>query len=297
MTQEGSSYEKIKETSDWLQKRIKIKPTIGVICGSGLSNIGESVKYSKAIPYSEIPNFPQSTVKGHKSQILFGKISGKEVMLLQGRFHPYEGYPGWMVTFPIRVMKLMGVETLIVTNATGGVNEKYHVGDIMIQVDYLSIPTFTALNPLTGPNDEKFGPRFVSMNGAYTPELIELCEKVGKEMKYSDFLWKGVYGMTSGPTYETPSETKMLRMVGVDVVGMSTIPEVIAARHCGLKIFGLSLVTNVINTSWQTVIETSHKEVVDMGEKYAERVKKLVIKMIENMDGGESKTPKASNKK
>ncbi|KAI3383591.1 hypothetical protein SNEBB_007830 [Seison nebaliae] len=283
MTENGS-YDKVKETSEWIKERIDIKPTIGVVCGSGLSNIGDSVKNSKSFPYNEIPNFPQSTVKGHKNQLIFGNIGDKDVMLLQGRFHPYEGYSGWMVTFPIRVMKLMGVETLIVTNASGSVNEKYQVGDVMIQVDYVAFPMFTGLNPLIGPNDEKFGPRFVSMNGAYTPALVELAEKLGKELEYSDVMWKGVYGMTSGPTYETPSETRMFRLLGIDCVGMSTIPEVIAARHCGLKIFGLSLVTNVVNTSWETVQDVTHKEVVTMGEKYAERVKNLVVKMIERME-------------
>lgn len=216
------------------------QPKIGLILGSGLGVLGDEITNEIKIPYGDIPHFPKSTVQGHKGQLVVGTLEGKEVITMQGRFHFYEGYEMSQVTFPVRVMKQLGVETLIVTNAAGGINESFKPGDLMIITDHLNM---MGTNPLIGPNEEEFGPRFPDMSEAYDRQLIQHAEQSAKRLNIS--VQKGVYVGNTGPSYETGAEIKMLRVLGGDAVGMSTVPEVIVANHAGLKVLGISCISNM----------------------------------------------------
>lgn len=214
------------------------KPETAIILGTGLGQLATEITDSYEFSYSDIPNFPISTVEGHSGKLIFGKLGGKDIMAMQGRFHYYEGYPMEVVTLPVRVMKLLGIEILIVSNAAGGINSNFHVGDLMIIRDHINMLP----NPLIGPNDENFGVRFPDMTRAYDRELIALAETIAQEQKLA--LQKGVYVSLTGPSYETPAEYKYWQTVGADAVGMSTTPEVIVARHAGIRVFGMSVITN-----------------------------------------------------
>ena len=217
-------------------------PRIGIVLGSGLGHLAEEIKNPVIIPYRDVPEFPMSTAIGHKGNFIYGDLGGKKVIAMQGRLHFYEGYPMELVTLGVRVMKLLGIEFLFVSNAAGGTNIEFHVGDLVIIKDHINMMP----NPLIGPNLDEFGPRFPDMTCAYDIELQQLAEKVGIQMGLN--LKKGVYFGSTGPTYETPAEIRFFREVGADLVGMSTIPEVIVARHCGLRVFGMSVVTNEANS-------------------------------------------------
>ena len=217
-------------------------PTVGIVLGSGLGNLAEQINDQVVIPYHDIPEFPMSTAVGHKGNFIYGTLGGKKVIAMQGRLHFYEGYPMELVTLGIRVMKLLGIEFLFVSNAAGGTNIEYHVGDLVIIKDHINMMP----NPLIGPNLAEFGPRFPDMTCAYDLELQNLAEKIGIQLGLN--LHRGVYFGSTGPTYETPAEIRFFREVGADLVGMSTIPEVIVARHCGLRVFGMSVVTNEANS-------------------------------------------------
>ena len=217
-------------------------PLVGIVLGSGLGKLADKIENPIVIPYRTIPGFPVSTAIGHKGNFIIGDFGGKFVIAMQGRFHYYEGYPMELVTLPIRVMKTLGVEYLFVSNAAGGCNPDFEVGDLMIIKDHINLFP----NPLIGPNFEEFGPRFPDMTCAYDLELIEKAQRIAGEMgvRYH----KGVYFGSPGPTYETPAEVRFYRMAGADVLGMSTILEVIVARHCGIRVFGMSVITNKCNT-------------------------------------------------
>ena len=232
--------QKIEEASQFIRSRVKTKPGVGIILGTGLGNVVDKISLRHSIPYEEIPHFPRSTVEGHTGCLIFGLCSNKEVVVMQGRFHLYEGYSLSRVTFPVRVMKKLGVEILIISNAAGGLNPLFSAGDVMVISDHIN---FTGQNPLIGPNLDALGPRFPDMTAVYDRELIRLSEQVamGKTIK----LQKGVYVGVTGPSMETPAETRLLRMMGADAVGMSTIPEVIVGIHCGLRILALSAISNV----------------------------------------------------
>ena len=217
-------------------------PKIGIVLGSGLGKLAEQIENQIVIPYKDVPEFPMSTAIGHKGNFIYGDLAGKKVIAMQGRLHFYEGYPMSLVTLGIRVMKLLGIEFLFVSNAAGGTNIEYHVGDLVIIKDHINMMP----NPLIGPNLEEFGPRFPDMTCAYDIELQKLAEQIGVQMGLN--LHKGVYFGSTGPTYETPAEIRFFREVGADLVGMSTIPEVIVARHCGIRVFGMSVVTNEANS-------------------------------------------------
>jgi purine-nucleoside phosphorylase len=223
-----------------ISKRVKIKPQVGIILGTGLGGLAERISVSKTIPYGEIPHFPASTVEGHAGRLICGRLSGRNVVVMQGRAHYYEGHAMLKVTLPVRVMKRLGVKVLIVSNAAGGLNPLFLPGDVMAISDHIN---FTGQNPLIGPNPDSFGPRFPDMTAVYDKELLVLAEKAALEEKIK--LHKGVYVGVTGPSMETPAETRFLRMMGADAVGMSTIPEVIAAVHAGLRILGLSAISNV----------------------------------------------------
>lgn len=226
------------QTAYFLKSYIKGNPETAIILGSGLGALADHIESPVVIPYSEIPNFMHSTATGHKGNFIYGKLGGKEVIAMQGRFHYYEGYTMHQVTFPIRVMKLLGIKNLLVSNAAGGINNTFKVGDLMIIRDHINMMP----NPLIGPNDEMFGPRFPDMTRAYDREFISTMEKVASERNIS--LKKGVYVGLTGPSYETPAEYSFYGNAGGDAVGMSTVPEVIVARHAGLRVFGMSVITN-----------------------------------------------------
>ncbi|MED3563211.1 purine-nucleoside phosphorylase [Bacillus xiapuensis] len=254
------NFEKIQNAAEFLKGKYSKTPKIGLILGSGLGVLADEIVDSVKIPYSEIPNFPISTVEGHAGQLVFGSLSGAEVVAMQGRFHYYEGYSMDKVTFPVRVMKALGVEMLIVTNAAGGVNESFTPGDLMIITDHIN---FMGTNPLIGPNDSNLGVRFPDMSEAYTKELRGIAKEIAGNLNIA--IKEGVYVGFTGPVYETPAEIRMARVLGGDAVGMSTVPEVIVARHGGLKVLGISCITNMAAGILDQPL--SHDEVIETTEK------------------------------
>lgn len=231
--------QKIDETTKFLRGKTKIEPAIGIILGTGLGRLAAEINKEESISYRDIPHFPLSTVEFHEGNLIFGSLGDKQVMAMQGRFHYYEGYSMQQITFPVRVMKAMGVETLMVSNACGGLNPLYRAGDIMVIHDHINL---LGDNPLIGPNDDELGPRFPDMSEPYSKEYIELAEQIALEERIK--LHKGVYAAMTGPSLETRAEYRMLRIIGADVVGMSTIPEVLVAVHSGLKVLGMSVITD-----------------------------------------------------
>lgn len=227
-----------QEAADYLSARLPDRPEIAIILGSGLGALADQLEEATVIPYKEIPHFVHSTAAGHKGNFICGKLGGKPVLAMQGRFHYYEGYTMQQVTFPIRVMKLLGIKNLLVSNAAGGINTTFKVGDLMIIRDHINMLP----NPLIGPNNELFGTRFPDMTRAYDREFIQWMEEIASSLQIP--LKKGVYVGLTGPSYETPAEYAFYGKVGGDAIGMSTVPEVIVARHAGLRVFGMSVITN-----------------------------------------------------
>jgi len=230
----------IEESWRSIAGKVKAKPQVGIILGTGLGALAEKVSVAEALSYEEIPHFPRSTVEGHAGRLIFGQLGGKNVVVMQGRVHYYEGYSPTRVTLPVRVMKKLGVKILILSNAAGALNTIFAPGDVMVICDHINL---TGQNPLIGPNLDSFGPRFPDMTAVYDPELIRLAEQAALEKEVK--LQKGVYVGVIGPSLETPAERRFLRLIGADAVGMSTIPEVIVGVHCGLRILGFSAISNV----------------------------------------------------
>lgn len=257
---------------------------MGIVCGSGLGGLADMLKDQAAFNYKDIPNFPQSTVHGHAGRLVFGTLKGRRCVCMQGRFHLYEGYTVQKVTLPMRIFKLLGVETVILTNAAGGLNEDFKVGDIMIIKDHINVPGFSGNNPLVGPNDERFGVRFPCMSDAYDRELRQLAMDVGQELGYEDFLKEGVYCVLGGPSFETIAESRMLYRLGADAVGMSTAPEVIVARHCGMRVFALSLITNQAVMDYDSEEKANHEEVLHAGKQRAEQLERLVSTIVTRIE-------------
>lgn len=251
------------------------KPLVGIVLGSGLGKLAEKIQNQIIIPYQDIPFFPMSTAIGHKGNFIFGELGGKYVIAMQGRFHYYEGYNMDMVTLPIRVMKTLGIKYLFVSNAAGSCNPAYKVGDLIILKDHINM----LANPLIGPNLKEFGPRFLDMTCAYDPELQDLGEKIAGQMGLH--VYRGVYFGSTGPTYETPAEVRFYHLVGADLVGMSTIPEVIVARHCGLKVFGMSVATNCANMDNVSNNLNDEEDVIYQADAAAAKMSALFAKMIE----------------
>ncbi len=237
---EKSYLEKIKETADYIRKEVGTLPKIGVILGTGLGDLVNHIEIVKEIDYHVIPNFPVSTVEGHSGKLIFGNLGGKYIMAMQGRFHYYEGYDMKEVTFPVRVMKEIGVDTLFVSNAAGGMNKEFKVGDVMVITDHINL---FPENPLRGKNYNELGPRFPAMTEAYSLALVNMADDIAREQGIR--LMHGVYVGTPGPTFETPAEYEYFRIIGGDAVGMSTVPEVIVANHAGMKVFGVSVITDL----------------------------------------------------
>ena len=254
-----------------------LEPKIGIVLGSGLGRLSDEIENPLTIPYKEIPGFPVSTAIGHKGNFIVGTLAGKTVIAMQGRIHYYEGYEMDTVTLPIRVMKVLGIEYLFVSNAAGGVNTSFHIGDLMIITDHINqIP-----NPLIGPNLEEFGPRFPDMTRPYDPKLIAMAEEIGEEMGLG--LRKGVYFGCTGPTYETPHEYKYMRIVGADAVGMSTTPEVIVARHSDIPVFGMSVITDVAHEDGDEEYVTDGEEIVRQANAAAVKMSALFKTIIERI--------------
>lgn len=269
---------KIHTASDYLKsKREGFKPLVGIVLGSGLGVLADKIEDQTVVPYSEIPEFPLSTAIGHKGNFIFGKLGGKDVVAMQGRFHYYEGYDMSLVTMGIRVMKTLGIEYLFVSNAAGACNPDYRIGDIIIINDHIN----TLPNPLIGPNLDEFGPRFLDMTCAYDLELQELAARIMTEMGIE--VKKGVYFGSTGPTYETPAEVRFYKAVGADLVGMSTIPEVIVARHCGIRVFGMSVATNISNLTSGSSVLNDGDDVVKQANLAARKMSGLFEKMIETL--------------
>ena len=265
-------YEKILETASWLKQRMTTSPKTAIVLGTGLGQLASEITDATEIPYGSIPNFPVSTVEGHSGKLIFGKLGGKDIMAMQGRFHYYEGWSMKEVTFPIRVMYELGIKTLFVSNAAGGMNPAFKIGDLMVITDHIN---FFPEHPLRGKNFPT-GPRFPDMHQAYDPKLIQLASQIAREKRIR--LVYGVYTGVQGPTFETPAEYRMYRTLGGDVVGMSTVPEVIVANHCGIRVFGVSIVTDL--GGFDVPVEVSHEEVQEAANKAQPIMTELFREMI-----------------
>ncbi len=272
------NYEDYKKSADYILERIGQKPEIAMILGSALGSLAEELEDKIVIKYSEIPNFLVSTVSMHASELIFGKLAGKQVVVMSGRFHYYEGYSFEQLAIPIRVLKLLGVKTTIVTNASGAVNADYNVGDIMVMKDHIKL---MGASPMRGPNIDEFGPRFFDAGNIYTKELRELATSVANKLGQDDTTREGVYFYAPGPQFETPSEIHAMRILGGDVVGMSTVTETLTAAHCGMKILGLSLVTNMAAGILDQPL--TEEEVKETGIEAAGRFKKLIKEIVSNI--------------
>lgn len=268
--------EKIQQTADYLRSKVADMPHVAIILGTGLGPIADIIENKTGIPYKEIPNFPVSTVQGHSGNFIFGELGGKRVMAMQGRFHYYEGYDMKTVTFPVRVMRALGVKTLIVSNAAGGMNKEFSVGDVMIITDHINL---FPENPLRGKNYEELGVRFPAMTEAYSHRLVALADEIGREKGMR--LMHGVYVGTTGPTFETPAEYEYFRIIGGDAVGMSTVPEVIVANHGGMEVFGLSVITDLGGKDITQV--PSHEEVQQAAVTAEPVTKELVKNLVERL--------------
>lgn len=265
----------IYEAADYIKEQIgDRKPVAGIVLGSGLGKLADKIENRIVVPYTNIPNFPASTAVGHKGNFIAGELGGKFIVAMQGRFHYYEGYPMEYVTLPIRVMKVLGIGHLFVSNAAGGVNFGYKIGDLMIIKDHINLLP----NPLVGPNMDEFGPRFPDMTRPYEPTLIALAEKSAEILGIK--LQKGVYLASTGPTYETPAEYKYFRTIGADAVGMSTIPEVIVARHSGIPVFGMSVITNEAHDDYAPEYVNDGDDVVKAADAAADKMTAIFTKMI-----------------
>lgn len=265
-------YAKIQETAAWLRTKMPCQPHTAIILGTGLGHLAEHIEKVLCIPYAQIPNFPVSTVEGHSGQLIFGRLGGKDVMAMEGRFHYYEGYSMQQVTFPVRVMYELGIKTLFVSNAAGGTNPAFHIGDIMIITDHIN---FMPENPLHGPNLPT-GPRFPDMSEAYSHRLVNMAREIAREKGID--VQQGVYLGTQGPTYETPSEYRMFGRWGADAVGMSTVPEVIVARHCGIEVFGVSVITDMGVAD--QIVKVTHKDVQRAANEAQPRMAAIMEEMI-----------------
>lgn len=267
---------RINEAKDYIVSKSGFLPEIALILGSGLGDMAEEAENKIIIDYKDIPNFPVSTVQGHKGRLVFGTIRGRKVVFMQGRFHYYEGYGMEDVVFPVWVFKALGVKKLVVTNAAGGVNTSYKPGDLMLIRDHIN---YTNNNPLIGPNIEEFGPRFPDMSEAYSRELQEIVKACASQNGIT--MREGTYIFLTGPSYETPAEIKAFRILGADAVGMSTVPEVVAANHCGIKPVGISCITNMAAGILDQPL--NHKEVMETADRVKESFTKLIKSVIENI--------------
>jgi purine-nucleoside phosphorylase len=281
MDHEVFTRQQYTEIADILRARTAYRPTVGLILGSGLNALADELVEADRVPYGEIPGFVAPTVYGHSGRLVFGNLAGHEVVMMQGRMHAYEGHSMQRVTLPVRVMAELGVRTLIVTNAAGGVNPAFKAGDLMLITDHIGFMTMVGANPLWGPNDDSLGPRFPAMNNAYDRELRKLALAVAAE--HGIALQVGVYAGLGGPTFETPAEVRFLRMIGADACGMSTVPEVIVARHMGLKVLGFSGITNATVADPDVDEQANHEEVLAAGREMTPKLMALIRGFLERL--------------
>lgn len=270
-------YEWIQEAAAYIRAHIQARPKVGLILGSGLGPIAWEIQQRQVLPYAQIPHFAASTAPGHRGQLVCGKLAGVEVVCMQGRFHHYEGHPMADIVFPVRVMRLLGVQTLIVTNAAGGINLSFQVGDLMLLEDHIN---FLGTNPLIGPNAEQFGPRFCDMTHAYTPRLRQIAGEAAEKLGIK--LQRGVYLAATGPSFETPAEIRAFRVWGADAVGMSTVPEVITAAHCGMEVLAISLITNMAAGVLDQPL--TEEEVIEIGEKKGAELRALIRQILMDLE-------------
>lgn len=268
--------QKITETADYLRGLMKTQPKVGIILGTGLGNLATQITDRQEFPYQTIPNFPVSTVEGHKGKLILGKLGGVDVLAMQGRFHYYEGYDMQQVTFPVRVMKMLGIETLFVSNAAGGMNPNFEIGELMIINDHINL---FPEHPLRGKNYNELGPRFPDMHEVYDKGLIRKAQAIAKEHKIR--VMEGVYVGTQGPTFETPAEYVYFRAIGGDAVGMSTVPETIVAHHMGMRVFGMSIITDLGVPG--KIVEVSHEEVQEIGDEKQPLMTLIMTELIKSL--------------
>jgi len=271
--------EQIDQAADAVRKRTQYKPRAALILGSGLNGLAESVQSPDIIPFGDLPHMPVSTVHGHAGRLVIGELEGQVVFVMQGRIHFYEGYTMGQVTLPIRIMQRLGIEMLFVTNAAGGVNPEFAPGDVMLINDNLNLIGMTGMNPLFGPNIDELGPRFPDMSQAYDRELMSKARKAAVEAGIE--LHEGVYCCLSGPSFEGPADLRFLRIAGADAVGMSTVPEVIVARHGGMRVMGISGISNKANLDGSTV--TTHEEVIEAGKVITPKVEKIIRGVLRSL--------------
>ena len=264
--------QQIDEAADTIRKKITTRPRVGMILGSGLNSLADSVQNAVVIPYGELPNWPISTVHGHAGQLVIGELEGQSVFVMQGRIHFYEGYSMSQITLPVRVMLRLGLEMMFVTNAAGGVNPDFVPGDVMLITDNLNLIGMMGANPLMGPNIDELGPRFPDMSQSYDRQLMDVARMVTSNEGI--LLREGIYCALSGPSFEGPADLRFLRMAGADAVGMSTVPEVIVARHGGMRVLGFSGISNKANLDGSTV--TTHEEVIEAGKIIAPKLEKII---------------------
>jgi purine-nucleoside phosphorylase len=262
------------EAANYIRSRTAHRPRVGLILGSGLNPLADEVTGADRIPYSDIPYFPRPGVEGHRGQLVVGQLVGQDVLIMQGRAHAYEGYTLQQVTLPVRVMGELGIEMLILTNAAGGLNPAFHAGDLMLINDHIGLMAMVGGNPLWGPNDPTLGPRFPAMSKAYDPDLRALTRQIAVELGIE--LRQGIYIGLGGPTFETPAEVRFGRMIGGDACGMSTVPEVIVARHMGMRVLGISGISNVAVSDPDAVEEANHEEVLAAGQVMVPRLMALL---------------------
>lgn len=267
--------EKIKETKEYIFSKVITRPEVGIILGTGLGGLVKEIEIEISLDYREIPHFPVSTVEGHSGKLIFGKLGGKHVVAMQGRFHFYEGYEMWQVIYPVRVMKYLGIKNLFVSNASGGVNPNFEIGDLMIITDHICLIP----NPLIGKHIPEFGPRFPDMSEPYDKKLINLAKEIASDLGIK--VQQGVYTATTGPTFETPAEYHYFRVIGSDTVGMSTVPEVIAARQMGIPCFAMSIITDLGVPG--KIVEVSHEEVQKVASAAETKMTSIFKKMIERI--------------
>lgn len=266
--------ENYQEAANRIRLQTSHQPTLGIVLGSGLSSLADAISDADIIDYSDIPHWPCSTVEGHNGRLVIGNLQGHSVLVMQGRVHSYEGYTSQQITLPIRVMKLLGIEIVIVTNAAGGINPTYQAGDLMLITDHVNWAGMAGLNPLKGKNIEQFGGRFPDMTFPYDPDLCQLARDVATEQGQS--IQEGVYAFVSGPNFETPAEIRLLHKLGIDAVGMSTVPTVIVARHAKMRVLGISSITNVAPHNPPPDHMTTHEEVIETGMLIVPRLMKLL---------------------
>ena len=274
--------QQIGDAADFVRAHTSHRPEVGLILGSGLGPLADAIDSPDVIATADIPHWPASTVQGHTGRLVIGPLAGHAALVLQGRTHFYEGYGMDRVTLPVRVMIELGIRTLIVTNASGGLNPNYRPGDLMLIRDHINFPGMAGNNPLRGPNDERFGPRFPDMTRPYDPALRAVAQEVAAASGHA--LHEGIYAYVAGPSFETPAELRFLQMAGADAVGMSTAPEVVVARHAGVRVLGISTISNLATTDPTAEVTTTHQEVLEMGARAVPRLIEVIRGVLSRLD-------------